>query len=126
MAGKESVVRCGQGETIEQRLVGGNGFGRLQALTIAASENIRCDHQLITTQRRPASHLVPCANRSRGLIRQAFAFMVLIFTFELFVADENTGLDGPCARWKFKPGAGGREDGLGILQEVGGLDRVRG
>src|SRR5437667_11093976 len=54
MARQEDVVCRRQGEAIEQRLVGRNGFGSFQALAITAAENIGGYHQLIA-----AHFLVP-------------------------------------------------------------------
>src|SRR5207249_532531 len=44
VSGEENVVRRGQIEAIEQRLVGSEGFCCLQALAIAAAEDVGGNH----------------------------------------------------------------------------------
>ena len=58
MARQEDVIRRGQGEAIEQRLVGGDGLGGFEALAIAAAENVGRDHQLIAAHVGLAGHFV--------------------------------------------------------------------
>src|SRR6266568_2696511 len=44
VSGEKNVVRRGQVETVEQRLVGSQRFSRLQALTIAAAKDVSGNH----------------------------------------------------------------------------------
>src|SRR5262245_53937450 len=47
VARQEDVVRRWQRESIEQRLIGFNGFSRLQALAVSPAKDVGGDHQLI-------------------------------------------------------------------------------
>ncbi len=52
------MIRGGQVESIQQRLVCGDRLRRLQAFAIAPAENIRRNHQLIPAHRRLPRHLI--------------------------------------------------------------------
>src|SRR2546428_13842589 len=48
VSGEKNVVRRGQVETVEQRLVGSQRFSRLQALTITATKDVSRNQYLVT------------------------------------------------------------------------------
>src|SRR6185437_116154 len=55
---QKDMVRGGQIELVEQRLVGRNRFGRFEALAIPAAEDVHGDRQLVAAHGRVVAHLV--------------------------------------------------------------------
>src|SRR2546429_3240716 len=47
VAGEEDMICVGKREAIKERLVGGNGLGRLKTLAVAAAETLRRNQPLI-------------------------------------------------------------------------------
>lgn len=58
VAGVEDVVDVWQGEAVEQRFIGRDRLGGIEVLAISAAEDIRGDHELVTTHRGLAGDFV--------------------------------------------------------------------